>query len=71
MEETLEGALSSIFGGRDAVQSGASGPPAAAPAGSVQTLAEAAAQTFNQALERQRGGDRAGWGKQGCEGALC
>jgi uncharacterized membrane protein (UPF0182 family) len=64
MEETLEGALSSVFGGRAAVQSGASGPPAAAPAGSVKTLAEAATQTFNQALERQRAGDWAGYREQ-------
>jgi uncharacterized membrane protein (UPF0182 family) len=66
MEETLDAAMAGVFGGRAAppVAAAAAGPTTAPPAGSDKTLAEAAADAFTRALERQRAGDWAGYGEQ-------
>jgi len=66
MEETLDAALAGVFGGRAVPQvaTTAAGPPTAPASESGKTLAEAAADTLNRALARQRAGDWAGYGQE-------
>lgn len=68
MEETLEGALARVFGGRAAPTPGLPPPtaqtPGQAPTSDVQKLASQAAQELQRAEELQRQGDWAGYGEQ-------
>jgi len=68
MEQTLDAALTQIFGGGAAPPSAAPTPtsqtPGQSPSSDVQRLASQAAEQFQRAEALQRQGDWAGYGEQ-------
>ena len=66
MDETLDGALAGVFGGKGASSAGGAEKPMQ-PSDqpiSPRTLADEALQHFNRAQERQRAGDWTGYGQE-------
>ncbi len=63
MEQTLEGALQKIFGGRGPVPSPVQAGGLPRPTG-IKDLAKEAASTFERMMQLQRQGDWAGYGEQ-------
>jgi len=63
MDQTLEGALQKVFGGKAATPASAQAGVTPRPTG-VKELAGEAAKTFERMMQLQRQGDWAGYGEQ-------